>query len=188
MNIKEGTRRLGVVLGILGGAAGVYIGYAQEQPLWKARAAHSRLESVMALPTMQKVAKAARDYQNDWFVRNAPHPFSGRVDYGALATLPRGYVLDPPAKKDIFDTVENEQLERTESILVSVNLDGIKQVTVDKTGIVSSVELSSGELIVRVDPPPLRAYLVLLLYPVIGFLIPWGALKTITWIATGFVK
>jgi hypothetical protein len=191
-------RRLGIVLGILGSAAMVYIGYVEEQPLWNARADYRKYESVMALPATRRVVKAAKDYQSASFARNGRR-FYGRVDYTALAALPPGHVIDHPRGPalDHFDQLfaqleaqelekEAKGLEKAESMVVSVNLEGVKDVTFDKNGIVSSVELSTGEMIGRADPPALRAYAAVLVYPIVGFLIPWGVIKIITWIGIGF--
>lgn len=35
MNVGEGVRRLGIVLGLVGGAIGVLFGYESAQHLWK---------------------------------------------------------------------------------------------------------------------------------------------------------
>lgn len=69
----------------------------------------------------------------------------------------------------------------------TANPDGIKEVTVNGSKLVSSIELSTGELVPRAESPHLTAYLLLLLYPVIGFLLPWGCIRILTWVGTGFV-
>lgn len=79
-----------------------------------------------------------------------------------------------------------DELKAAGAIPVSVNLEGIKDVTVDKAGLVSSVELSTGESVQRTEPPTLRAYLIPLLYPILGFLLPWGAVRVLTWVGSGF--
>jgi hypothetical protein len=53
--------------------------------------------------------------------------------------------------------------------------------------LVTSIDLSTGEWVPRVDSPHLTAYLLLLLYPVIGFLLPWGCIRILTWVGNGFV-
>jgi hypothetical protein len=57
---------------------------------------------------------------------------------------------------------------------------------VDKAGLISSIELSTGESVQLVDPPALNACLIPLLYPVFGFLLPWSGIRVLTWVATGF--
>ncbi len=50
---------------------------------------------------------------------------------------------------------------------------------------ISYVETSEG-IVNRSDPPHLRSYLLTAAFPVLGFLLPWGAIKTVTWIGLGF--
>ncbi len=57
MNLKEGTRRLGIVLGILGGVLGTFIAYQNGVDLWHTHVAHKRFESLLGSPTMLKVVK-----------------------------------------------------------------------------------------------------------------------------------
>lgn len=73
-------------------------------------------------------------------------------------------------------------------------LDGVKTVTAampEKT--ISSIELSTGEWLYK-EPRNFKSHLALfvrlllpLLYPVIGFLIPWASICTLTWVGSGFV-
>jgi hypothetical protein len=48
------------------------------------------------------------------------------------------------------------------------------------------IYLSSGEAVRRTEPPHPIAYLRLLLYPLLGFLLPWGAVRLLTWVGSGF--
>jgi hypothetical protein len=84
--------------------------------------------------------------------------------------------------------MEDDKREDPGELLVSVDFDGIKRVIVDKAGLVSLIELSTGEWAQRVDPPALKAYLIPLLYPVFGFLLPWGGIWVLTWVGSGFVE
>jgi hypothetical protein len=188
MNAKEGMRRLGIFLGVCGGILGGFLGYSNAKATWDSHIAVRKFESLMATPTMRKVAKAARDYQHDnpqgktngdrgdWFERNKPdaldekHGESGEV------------------RADPWEEAAKEYERDLRGIVVAVNLAGIKQVTVNKTGLISSIELPTGAVIQRVDPPALRAYLIPLLYPVLGFLLPWGGIRVITWVGSGFFQ
>jgi hypothetical protein len=62
MNFREGTRRLGIVFGVLGGTISAFAGYPSARDLWNVGAANRKFESLMASPTMMKVAKAAKEY------------------------------------------------------------------------------------------------------------------------------
>ncbi|MBZ5675535.1 MAG: hypothetical protein LAP61_14945 [Acidobacteriia bacterium] len=85
------------------------------------------------------------------------------------------------------DAKENQPITPW-GLVVEVNLDGIKEVVIDKAGSVSSIELLTGESIQRIEAPTLRAYLALLLYPVLGFFAPWGFIRLLAWIGAGFLS
>jgi hypothetical protein len=185
----------------------------------------------MVSPTMQKVAKAARDYQNGPWVKYKSEESSGPLNYESNGTiwetvpsdasqpeevkapLPRskfgGIPIDADAasgrkpdtwkkaaknddwklwKRDTENpaTLPRDFFDKPGAILVSVGLDGIKQVAVDKAGLVFSIEPSDGAWVDRTDAPALIAYIMPLLCPVFGFLLPWGGIRVLTWVGTGF--
>jgi hypothetical protein len=193
---------------------------------------------------MQKVAKAAREYQvdkwggrrittgevayddhdhvmretkqqataQDWFDRNAPKSAAvmraTKQQATAHADKWEQYVQPIPGdqqpsgksapqsastqagtggvKTDPWEEAAKEN-EREDPGAVSINLQGITRVTVDKDGLVSSIDLSTGESLQRVGPPALKAYFIPLLYPILGFLLPWGCIRVFTWVGSGFV-
>jgi len=153
MNAREGMRRLGIVLGVLGGAVGAFAGYTSARDVWNARTAHNRFELLVASPVIQKDRKELMDaIQKDWFARNAP----------------------PDERKRMASLEEK-------------GVGGVERFTVEpSTGAITSIELSTGESIQRTDPPTLLAYMALPLYPLIGFMVPWGAIRLLTWIGAGF--
>jgi hypothetical protein len=80
-------------------------------------------------------------------------------------------------------------------IAVSVSdVEGIQTVNADKTGVITSIQLTTGEWIHR-EPRTLKSrlaffgrLLLLLLYPALGFLGPWGTIRTLAWVAVGFSR
>jgi hypothetical protein len=221
MNVREGMRRLGILVGTCGGILGGCLAYSDARTTWDNHTAHRKFEFLMASPTMQKVGKAARDYQNGpWVEYRSKEPSSSPVNYEPNGTIsetvpsdssqPEKVKSPPPHSKfggipvdedtgsgrkpDAWGkATKNEDwklwkrdtespatpprdfFDKPGAILVSVGLDGIKQVAVDKAGLAFSIETSNGAWVDRTDAPALRAYLIPLLYPVFGFLLPWGA-------------
>jgi len=205
-------RRLGLCLGAAGGIIGCFLAYTESiRPTWDQYAAYRNFEDRMASETMQKVAKAARAYRheatgplaygaNGQIGNSTPQATGGSfggipVDdergitpgsaklhgpwekYGTVK-VPPGYKLDAPdVLPPNFDQWDD---------VVSVDLDGIKEVTVNKAGLVSSIKFSTGESLQRVNRPAPTAFLIPLLYPLIGFLLPWAAVSLLTWVGTGF--
>ena len=85
---------------------------------------------------------------------------------------------DPNFIPDVFG-VEDE------AIIVDHN--GVKQVTVDSSGAITSIELSAGEVLKGGAPPPDRTdYLIPLLAPIAGFLVPWVTVRVLGWVLQGF--
>lgn len=223
MNVREGMRRLGILLGACGGILGGCLAYSDVRTTWDNYTAHRKFESLMASPTVQKVAKAAREYQNGPWVNHGPSGWSGQLRYqvdgtirGTATEVPKsGYIIAPSPESHqeaapgsvvvdpsevnewgdpripSFDQFKGElqlaeRLKSEGGIVVSVNLNEIRRVIVDKAGLVVLVEPLSGEPVQRVDPPSLKAYVVPLLYPVLGFLFPWGVVRVLTWVMSGF--
>jgi hypothetical protein len=265
MNVREGMRRLSILLGACGGILGVSISYGDAKATWESHAASRKFESLMASPTMQKVAKAAREYQNGPWVKYRSNGWSGQVTYDPNGTVRETAVPDfdqskaeqlmadlsqlsdeqlgvyrdllakkqgpavagkdrkPRAKSKLGGitidedtnsgksqpwekaaknedwkiwrrdteapaTLPREFFDKPGAMLVSVGLDGIRQVGVDKAGLVFSIEASTGAWANRTEAPALKAYVIPLLYPILGFLLPWGGIQILTWVGSGFAE
>jgi hypothetical protein len=137
--------------------------------------AHRKFEAVMSAPTVQKVAKATRDYiskgvnlletsgdltyeANGTIWKTVPGDASRREEVKAAPPGPMfhgtpvdevpaaGRKPDAWAKlaKEMANSKEVNPWALRETIPVLVNLDGIKQVTVDEVGVISSIDLSTG--------------------------------------------
>src|SRR5215469_2907139 len=70
-------------------------------------------------------------------------------------------------------------------IKVLVNAGGIKEVLSGKDGI-SQIRLSTDEAARKTEAPRPMAYLRLLLYPLLGFLMPLVAVHMLAWVVSGF--
>jgi hypothetical protein len=188
MNFSEGMRRLGILLGALGGLVGGVVGYIGAQPLWAARANHKRFASLMALPAMRKVTMEVKHSGTisagvpsfEDFMKE--YSDTGRIFTGRLKDLEGVEVFESTyadGSRDIFKA----------SPLLKGNPDGIEKVHIDATGVISSIGLSTGETIYQTDLPSFfRAYLAPALFPLAGFLLPWGALKAVAWVGAGFFQ
>jgi hypothetical protein len=94
--------------------------------------------------------------------------------------------VDAIAQTDWFD--ENAPLNtQPQTATVNIKLGGIRQAVVDKKAKkVTSVTLETGESFYRTETPTLQSYLIPLLFPIIGFVVPWGAVRVLVWIGSGF--
>jgi hypothetical protein len=68
---------------------------------------------------------------------------------------------------------------------------GLGRVLVDKEGVVSGIWRPSGEFITGISARtdiPIDTLVLFLAAPLAGFLLPWGAIRTLSWILTGFAE
>jgi hypothetical protein len=235
LNLREGMRRLGIVLGILGFIAGGIFSYLQLQVAWSH---HTEFERLCSLGVMHEVAKAVTDYRDGWrdvktvhgpwekySASNQPHTAQAREkfpkgfipDSGQPVSASKGTQLGSadrqvpiPAGAEIEeDTLTAGPLvarradmtdmltaaDPAAEIVVTVSaIEGIQAVNVDGTGVVTSIQLTTGEWVHR-EPQTAKTrltflghLLLLLLYPALGFLVPWGTIRTSAWVATGFSR
>jgi hypothetical protein len=225
MNVREGTRRLGIVLGLCGAILGGYLEHGHARAVWHNYRAAKRFESLSASPAIQRVAEGIKEYRNGPL---ATYPWinytfnqqSGKLEYHAdiirLLADSHFQKLDTPSQKTVLGQIDSRFSGLSESdlqsikhrmapiaveadavnqrkpgdtpdkaIKVLVNAGGIKEVLAGKDGI-SQIHLSTGESVRRTDDPSPMGYLRLLLYPLLGFLLPLVSVCIITWVASGF--
>jgi hypothetical protein len=53
---------------------------------------------------------------------------------------------------------------------------------------VKAIETEDGKIVTRIDPPASWSYLLAPAFTILGFLLPWGAIKMLTWIGMGFFQ
>lgn len=58
MNLKEGTRRLALLLGVVGAIAGGFVSYCELQNVREQQASHSRFEQLAASPVVQQARRS----------------------------------------------------------------------------------------------------------------------------------
>jgi hypothetical protein len=146
----------------------------------------------------------------DWFAAHAPKT-AAQSGYTIEPPLNRAsrqgqysaadLAESPPAgwtpvfetrKSGEFDKIADPDAEITVDAKNADYADPIKAVNADKTGAISSIELTTGERVHR-EPDTFKAHLALaaslllpFCYPVIGFLVPWGAIRACVWVGSGF--
>ncbi len=149
MNLREGTRRLALLLGLVGAILGGVVSYAQLQSLMRQRADHQRFEQLANSEVVQQERKAR---QAGWEDVPAPEKASWE--------------------------------EYTPSRL---NADGMKVIHWTENWAVASIETRDGQTLYPTPAPGAWAYAAIALLPLLGFFIPWGAVRAIGWVGAGFV-
>lgn len=248
MNFREGFRRIGLVLGVLGFCAGTVVAYFIVAPLWPVWREHNKFQRLLNVATVKRVSgsqwltdHAAREKSAspcDTASGTISQPFGPPppTSHEGLAHVPPGSKLDAgastgglhvvssqplpdqsgnPQKDDLWKIVSDSCWRKSESgngreewtnqhefgtahvegdwwtdaFAPDPNPDGIKTIRYWEyaPGQVRALELTNGDWSSEPpSPPELREILIPLFYPLIGFLLPWGATKVVIWIVTGF--
>ena len=186
---------------MFGACAGCVLGYAAASPALHIWHEHSRFQALLATPTVKRATGSK------WFARHSP----GNDKWCDVdPKLPRDYKLE------CYDTNSGDRgtlhwidlmpwerdwskekkpvpgqvvpiVQRLESFAPDPNPDGIFSIHYDVGGAVTSLDLNSGEKITEpASPLSLRMLIVPLFFPLAGFLLPWGFMKCLAWVAVGF--
>lgn len=208
MNVKEGMRRLGLVAGLLGAAGGAFLSYIQLRPLLAQRAQSRTFKMLVSSPVVTQeledlnANRAAATATSPWL---AGPILSTEINRGGIRAIHFGpWVgyrgVDPSGRKTGKYRIETDkgtyEVETTAPVdlskLSDEQLEAYRRVLSAKqkqhysANDVIEIETEDGNTVHRTDPPPQWTYLLAPVFPILGFLLPWGAIKTLTWIGTGF--
>jgi hypothetical protein len=151
MNLREGTRRLALLLGVAGAIAGGFASYDELQTVLYQKEFHNKFEQLAASDVVQQERK---------------YKLVG-IRY--------------------FDPQTGEEIQGWEQPS-NVGKGGIKAIRWDKDYRVESIETEDG-LTYYLNPAPAAwLYLLIALFPILGFFIPWGAVRAIGWVRAGFFR
>jgi hypothetical protein len=159
VNLREGTRRLALLLGVAGAIAGGFVSYLELQDVLSQRARHNRFEQLAKLDIVQQERKCY---------------LQGSQVGCSQSHLPIGAQLDQP--------------------YAEINKDGIKTIFWDKDHVwndasgVYSIETDTGQTLYPTPAPSAWLYFLAVLFPIFGFFIPWGVVRSVGWVGAGFVQ
>jgi hypothetical protein len=206
VNLREGTRRLALLLGVAGAILGGFASYLELQPVMRQRADHQRFEQLANSSVAQQARKFCFDSSSPSEhgplmaapqVQGVPpglteeplpqyyDPDTGKpvaAPQGNLPPVPKGAKIIPPY---CFIPIDDENaLDYTPSEL---NSGAIKTVHFENREI-ASIETQNGQTLHPTSAPAAWMYSLIVFFPVFGFFIPWGAIRAIGWVVAGFVK
>jgi len=144
VNLREGTRRLALLLGVVGAICGGFVSYSELQSVMEQRASYAKFERLAASGVVQQERKNC--------LSDNPRP--GYAKLGAQ--LP-------------------------------VNSAGIEAVEWTDDCRVDMIKTEAGEWLYPALAPRSWEYILIALLPILGFFIPWGAVRAIGWLGAGFV-
>ncbi len=164
MNLREGTRRLALLLGVVGAIAGAFASYVEFQTILAQRARHNRFEQLAYSDVVQQARKRI-DLSESGPSQN---PTPSKFDWSAVRICP-------------LDSVD------LSGCYTQVNNGGIKTIHWSKALEVESVETQDGQTLYPTPALSAWRYPLIALFPVLGFFVPWGAVRAIGWVGAGFV-
>ncbi|MGB0065564.1 MAG: hypothetical protein WBP85_14040, partial [Terracidiphilus sp.] len=144
---KEGTRRLALLLWIVGALFGAYVSFLDLDTLLPQWAHHRRFEQLANSEVVQQVRKSQA-----------------------------GWVLIDPKSGEREDWNQ------------SIDKGGINTIHWAKDNEIDSILTQDGQTLYQMPAPSIWEFLVVPLFPIFGFFIPWGATRAIGWVIAGFIK
>ena len=219
MNLREGTRRLALLLGVAGAILGGFVSYMELQTLLNQRARHSQFERLAnsdvvkqeqnswpltlrykpdrAIETFRRLSKIE---QHNVFDRLTSEEQGDLIAKLKCEPLPSGYpstattvenLLKIPNHPGYFLDVKDDpyacSADTGDPPISTMNEGGIKAIHWTKTLGAESIETEDGQTLYPTPAPSAWMYLLIALFPILGFYLPWGAVRAIGWVGAGFV-
>jgi len=215
MNLKEGTRRLALLLGVAGAICGSFASYLELQTILEQRARHSNFERYANSDVVRQ-----EKGEPDWSVRNAQAPGEKwnpvpelRAKYPGLKEWSDERILeslsDPAKFRSAFPqyaALSDDVIKRNIAVLrakatmdsspangpwevvaTEVDADGIKIINWNKSHGVESIETEDGGTLYPTPAPSRWLYLFAAILPLLGFALPWGLIRAVGWVGAGFL-
>jgi hypothetical protein len=179
MNLREGTRRLALFLGLIGAIAGGFVAYLELQTTLEQRARHNRFEQLANPLLVQQARKScfensAPSEHGPWEKYQTPQESVTPVTKGEMFVPPYCFIpIDDPNAADFTPS--------------ELNNGGIKTVHFENREI-ASIETQDGQTLYPTPAPEAWQYLFVVFLPILGFFVPWGAVRAIGWVGAGFVQ
>lgn len=199
MNLREGTRRLALLLGAAGAIFGGFLSHLELQSLIRQRAEHRQFERLENSQGVQKVrnrligtiATAAKTG-----IEVPPNLPPATVDAFIAAPEPRQReALDKmsvPAKEALLAALKKRKadglLKKRGSVESEVHNGGIGTITWSAYYRIASITTEDGQTLFPTPAPAAWSYVLIAIFPLLGFIIPWGVIGAVAWAAAGFVQ
>jgi len=186
MNFKEGMRRLALLLGGVGAIVGGLASYTLLQSAIRQRAEHTRFEQLSSLNIVTQTKSEGSD------VPTTPDR------YTELASRLGGWTagLGKMTLSEFGEWAKNKFPEYSNlpnvarALRVLHKYPQYQQFIVpagpSPTGTRSDVLIEGGQTIYPTPAPGKWSYVVIAILPLLGFLIPWAAVRAIGWVGAGF--
>jgi hypothetical protein len=158
MNLREGTRRLALLLGAVGAIVGGFASYSELQSIKEQRASHIKFEQLASSP----VSRQARESLENACADGHTDKQCGDEKYAPMTEVKSGEIKTIYwSKKDSVGKINYQ---------------------------VSLIQTEDGQNLFPTSAPSAWNNLLIALFPILGFFIPWGAVCAIGWVGAGFIQ
>lgn len=230
MNLREGTRRLALLLGAFGAIAGGLASYVELQTVLPQRAAHRHFEQLANSKAVQNERKARQSPPD--FLANAKPVKHGPPPGVTLSPIssgpPPGVKLTPQyydpdtgkplptapstqgSAKQYYDPDTGKPLSTPPAKAGEPNdwqtvsgtpapapqqgnpwdrpTDTTAPTAPPGYTLDAPPKPEDGQTLYPTPAPSAWLYLLIALFPVLGFFVPWGAIRAVVWVVAGFIK
>jgi len=216
MNLNEGTRRLALLLGAVGAIFGGFASYLELHTILEQGARHNKFEQLansdvvknegidwtLALRYAPKEAIEALRKLPEGQQRDALRALTQeeRVDlFARLKCASSQWGIDSTVaiQENLSQVDRWVQYAQNDPYACTaeagdpppsiVNKRGIKAINWSRTLGVKSIETEDGQTLYPTPAPSAWLHLLVALFPILGFFLPWGAVRVIGWVGAGFV-
>lgn len=183
MNLREGTRRLALLLGVAGLIFGCFVSYLQVQSTTRQRADHKRYERLAKSPIVEQARKTCFGPSEPpkYTIGDAPKPkyTIGDAPKETQPSVPKRFKFNAP----YCFTPNGDQFDYTPS-----ELSGSIKIVHFENRQIESVETQDGQTFYPTPAPSAWSYVLIAILPLVGFFVPWGAIRAIGWVISGFIQ
>lgn len=128
-------------------------------------AAGTILCAVLSYAQLQSLMRQRADHMRFEQLANSPAVEQERKDW-FLVNLPAGAIPDPS----------------------KLNKGGVGTIHWNRNLEIASIETQDGQTLYPTPAPGAWSYALIAILPLLGFFIPWGAVRAIGWVLAGFVQ
>jgi hypothetical protein len=194
MNLREGTRRLALLLGVVGAICGGVASYFELQTVLTQWEQHNKFVQLSSSDTVRQERKKCQASGSPLLNPAMGEPIHGRAKLSDVQPIPSNQ-----SAQQIHGPWEKYAQPASSGHIAEYDAQGnpissqpdqgeIKTIHWTKDFRVESMETEDGQTLYPTKTPAAYLYILIALFPILGFLIPWGSIHAIRWVGIGFVK
>lgn len=177
MNLREGMRRLALLLGVAGAILGGFASYIELRKTIRTKAEHNQFALVSS-----RIEELGKETQKEYPVNNDLNPAS--LGLRVLGKNPQfwpwlsGNVSQRPELPKPWEVYSARQAQP----------DPWESAAKQDDWRVWGIKSPDGQTLYPTPAPSVWSYFLIPILPALGFVVPWGAVRAIGWVGAGLVQ